>query len=209
MTINKLIKGFKSFRETYYEEQPDFYRLLVEKGQRPKVMVIACSDSRVNPSIIAKADPGELFIVRNVANLVPPYAPDSNYHGTSAAIEFAVRDLKVEHIIVLGHSHCGGIQCLCEGHEDNKEREFIDGWMSIVEQARDDQLEGTAQLRHVEKEAVKISLDNLLSFPWVEQRVAGGTLQLHGWWFDLVAGELLAHEAGHGWKTATGEPSEP
>lgn len=204
MPIDRLIAGFKSFRETYYEEQPDFYRSLVEKGQKPDVMVIACSDSRVNPSIIAKAEPGELFIVRNVANLVPPYEPDSHYHGTSAAIEFAVRDLNVEHIIVLGHSHCGGIRCLCEGHEDAKNREFIDGWMSIVEQARDDSLKGEAQLRNVEREAVKVSLDNLLTFPWVKRRVENGRLKLHGWLFDLEAGELLAHEAGDSWKTMTG-----
>ena len=112
--------GFKSFRETYYEGQPDFFRSLVEKGQNPDIMVIACSDSRVNPSIITNVGPGEVFIVRNVANLVPPFEPDSNYHGTSAAIEFAVRDLNVGHIIVLGHSHCGGIRWLCEGHEDGK-----------------------------------------------------------------------------------------
>lgn len=204
MPIDRLIAGFKSFRETYYEKQPDFYRSLVEKGQKPDVMVIACSDSRVNPSIIAKAEPGELFIVRNVANLVPPYEPDSHYHGTSAAIEFAVRDLNVEHIIVLGHSHCGGIRCLCEGHEDAKNREFIDGWMSIVEQARDDSLKGEAQRRNVEREAVKISLDNLLTFPWVKRRVENGRLKLHGWLFDLEAGELLAHEAGDSWKTMTG-----
>ena len=204
MTIDRLIAGFKSFRETYYDGQPDFYRSLVEKGQRPDVMVIACSDSRVNPSIIAKAEPGELFIVRNVANLVPPYEPDSHYHGTSAAIEFAVRDLNVEHIIVLGHSHCGGIRCLCGGHEDTGNREFIDGWMSIVEQARDDSLDGEAQHRHVEREAVKVSLGNLLTFPWVKRRVEDGRLKLHGWWFDLEVGQLLAHEAENDWKTATG-----
>jgi carbonic anhydrase len=204
MAIDRLISGFKSFRETYYEDRPDFYRLLVEKGQKPEVMIIACSDSRVNPSIIAKADPGELFIVRNVANLVPPYELGSNYHGTSAAIEFAVRDLNVKHIIILGHSHCGGIRCLCEGHEDGKSREFIDDWMSIANKALDGKLEGEAQHRHVEREAVKVSLDNLLSFPWVKSRVEDGRLKLHGWWFDLEAGELLAHEVKDGWKTATG-----
>ena len=204
MPIDRLIAGFKSFRETYYEEQPDFFRSLVEKGQRPDVMAIACSDSRVDPSIIAKAEPGELFIVRNMANLVPPYEPDSHRHGTSAAIEFAVRDLDVGHIIVLGHSHCGGIRYLCEDREDAENREFVDGWMSIVEQARDDRLEGEAHLRHVEREAVKLSMANLLTFPWVIRRVGKGRLKLHGWWFDLEAGELLAHEAGKNWKTLTG-----
>ncbi len=199
MPIDRLIAGFKSFRETYYDEQPDFYRTLVEKGQKPDVMVIACSDSRVNPSIVAKAEPGELFVLRNVANLVPPYEPDSHYHGTSAALEFAVRDLEVAHVIVLGHSHCGGIRCLCEGHGDGEEREFLDGWMSLVERARDDALEGEVRLRHMEREAVKISLANLQTFPWVKRRVEDGRLKLHGWWFDLEAGELLAHQAQGGW----------
>ena len=195
--------GFKSFRETYYEGQPDFFRSLVEKGQNPDIMVIACSDSRVNPSIITNVGPGEVFIVRNVANLVPPFEPDSNYHGTSAAIEFAVRDLNVGHIIVLGHSHCGGIRWLCEGHEDGKKRRFLDGWMSIVEQARNEKLPGDAQLRHVEREAVKVSLDNLLTSPWVKKRVEDERLKLHGWWFDLEVGELLAHEAEDDWKSLT------
>lgn len=203
MSIERLIAGFKSFRETYYEERPDFYRSMIEKGQSPEVMVIACSDSRVNPSIIAKAEPGELFIVRNVANLVPPYEPDSGYHGTSAAIEYAVRDLGIEHIIVLGHSHCGGIRCLCEDHTHDNDREFIDGWMSIVDAARSDELDGEAQLRHVEREAVKVSLGNLLSFPWVKSRVEDGQLNLHGWWFDLKEGELLGYDPEGDWQNLT------
>ncbi|MBT3238761.1 MAG: carbonic anhydrase [Rhodospirillaceae bacterium] len=202
MTIDRLIEGFKSFRDTYYVKQPDFYRNLVENGQSPKVMIIACSDSRVNPSILAKADPGELFIVRNVANLVPPYAPDSNYHGTSAAIEFAVRDLNIEHVIILGHSHCGGIRGLCEGHADGKGREFIDAWMSIVDEAKNKDLEGEDRHRHVEREAVKISLGNLMSFPWIKRRVDDGRMKLHGWWFDLEVGELLAYAPEDGWKPA-------
>ena len=115
MAINRLIESFKNFREEYYDRQPEIYRSLVELGQSPDVMIIACSDSRVNPSIIAKAKPGELFILRNIANLVPPYQADNNYHGTGAAIEFAVCDLGVDDIIVLWHSHCGGIRCLCDG----------------------------------------------------------------------------------------------
>ena len=199
MTINRLIEGFKSFRSSYYDEQPDFYQDLIENGQKPDVMVIACSDSRVNPSIIATAKPGELFIVRNVANLVPPYEPDSRYHGTSAAIEFAVRDLKVSHIIVLGHSHCGGIQCLCDGHVGGESREFIQDWVSIVDEAKDENLEGAEQYRHVEREAVRISLDNLMSFPWLVDRVKAGNLELHGWMFDLSAGDLLARQDGGDW----------
>jgi carbonic anhydrase len=199
MAIERLIAGFRNFREVYYDGQPEFYRSLVEKGQSPDVMVIACSDSRVNPSIIAKAEPGELFIVRNVANLVPPYKPDSSYHGTSAAIEFAVRDLGVGHIIVLGHSHCGGIRCLCEGNERSNRREFIDGWMSIVDHAINFELKGEKLHRHVEKEAVKISTNNLLSFPWIKDRVVSGCLEIHGWWFDLEAGDLLSYSEKTEW----------
>ena len=199
MAIERLIAGFRNFRELYYDGQPEFYRSLVEKGQSPDVMVIACSDSRVNPSIIAKAEPGELFIVRNVANLVPPYEPDSSYHGTSAAIEFAVRDLGVGYIIVLGHSYCGGIRCLCEGNERSNRREFIDGWMSIVDHAINLELKGEKLHRHVEKEAVKISMNNLLSFPWIKDRVVSGGLKIHGWWFDLEAGDLLSYSEKTEW----------
>jgi carbonic anhydrase len=201
MTIERLIAGFKDFREAYYDRQPEFYRSLVELGQSPDVMVIACSDSRVNPSIIAKAEPGELFIVRNVANLVPPYKPDSSYHGTSAAIEFAVRDLGVGHIIVLGHSHCGGIRCLCDGAKGSNSREFIDGWMSIVDHAVNPELKGAKLYRHVEKEAVTISTNNLLSFPWVKKRVVSGELKIHGWWFDLEAGDLLSSAQKGEWSS--------
>ena len=169
--------------------------------ERRRRLLVGCRDRRRFHHDEIRA---ELFIVRNVANLVPPYKPDSNYHGTSAAIEFAVRNLNVQHIIVLGHSHCGGIRFLCESRKGDEKREFIESWMSIVEQARDDGLAGEAQHRQAEREAVKVSLSNLLSFPWVKDRVEDEQLKLHGWWFDLKAGKLLAHEAEEGWKTAAG-----
>ncbi len=203
MPIEKLIEGFKSFRETYYDKQPEVYRALVTKGQRPDVMVIACSDSRVNPSILTRAEPGEIFIVRNVANLVPPYEPDSHYHGTSAAIEFAVRDLKVRHIVVLGHSHCGGIQRLCRKNPVNEHREFIDSWVSIVDTARAANEDQEAGMRNMEKKAIEVSLNNLMTFPWVEQLVNDRKLELHGWWFDLEVGELLASDGANNWKKLT------
>ena len=199
MPIQRLIDGFKAFREEYYGNRPDFFRGLVERGQSPDVMVIACSDSRVNPSIIAKAEPGELFVVRNVANLVPPYEPDSNYHGTSAAIELAVRDLKVQDIVVLGHSHCAGIKRLCEDEDKFKERHFVNTWMSIIRHADDDRFKGEERLRHVEREAVKKSLNNLLTFPWLNERVENGTLTLHGWLFDLEQGVLRRHAPPDTW----------
>jgi|TARA_Y100000031_G_C8061003_1_gene310619 carbonic anhydrase len=209
MVINRLIAGFRSFRETYYDSRPEFYQRLVEKGQHPVAMVIACSDSRVNPSIIAGTEPGELFIVRNVANLVPPYEPDGRHHGTSTAIEFAVRDLGVADIIVLGHSHCGGVRYLCESDGGAGEHEFMASWMSIAQEARDESLEGEARLRHAERETVKISLQNLLTFPWIADRVAEGRLGLHGWWFDLAAGDLLIHEVGGEWKSLASAPQYP
>ena len=208
MTLNRLIDGFKSFRETYFEKNPEFYKSLVSEGQHPEVMVIACSDSRVNPSIIASANPGELFIVRNVANLVPPYEPDGTYHGTSAAIEFAVRDLNVKHSVVLGHTHGGGIRRLCEGSNGTNRREFIDDWLAIARQAIDGSLKDEDQLRHVEQEAVKISLDKLRSFPWVKRKVEDKQMELHGWLFDLEAGELRAYEANDMWETIAGQKLE-
>ncbi len=201
MAIDSLIENFKSFRKTYFDEQPDFFRNLVENGQHPETMVIACSDSRINASIFGTAKPGELFIVRNVANLVPPYEPDGKRHGTSAAVEYAVRDLKVKHIVVLGHSHCGGIKFLCDGAQGDERREFLEGWMSTVASALDDTLRGEGRYRHAEREAVKVSLTNLMTFPWVAARVETGDLELHGWLFDLKAGRLMAHTP-KGWAQA-------
>lgn len=193
--IDRLVAGFRGFHALYYEQRPERIRDLVERGQKPKVLMIACSDSRVDPAIVTNAEPGELFIVRNVANLVPPYAPDGNYHGTSAALEFAVRDLKVEHIVVLGHSACGGIRALMNAARDgdNPGREFIGPWVSICEGAC-----GHDHSEDVEREAIKISLKNLMSFPWVEERVNNGDLDLYGWWFQIESGNLwqLNRETG-------------
>lgn len=200
MPIQRLIDGFKAFREEYYGRRPDFFQRLVEQGQSPDVMLIACSDSRVSPSIITKAEPGELFVVRNVANLVPPFQPGSSYHGTGAAIEFAVRDLKVQDIIVLGHSYCGGIRRLCDNHDEIKDRHFLDSWMSIIQVADKDEIQGEERLRYVEREAVKISLNNLLTFPWLRDRVDFGDLKLHGWLFDLEAGKLLSYVLPDSWE---------
>mgnify|MGYP001378835657 FL=1 len=146
-----------------------------------------------------------MFIVRNVANLVPPYEPDSRYHGTSAALEYAVRDLAVSHIIVLGHSHCGGIRRLLEGDKAEEAREFIDGWMLIADLARGGGLNDEAAIRAAERNAVTVSLTNLLTFPWVRDRVYDDKLKLHGWWFDLEAGELLEHKTGGAWTALIGQ----
>jgi carbonic anhydrase len=163
-------------------------------------MVISCCDSRVDPGLIFNAAPGEIFTLRNVANLVPPYSPDGNYHGTSAAIEFAVRSLEVEHIIVLGHAGCGGIRALLGAHEGD----FIGPWMRMAEPARDAALALVGDTdpellqRTCEHETVKISLANLALFPWVRERVQAGKLTLHGWYFNIERGELLTVESPSG-----------
>jgi carbonic anhydrase len=203
MSIDQLISGYKSFHQDYYLERPEFYKNLVKNGQSPETMIIACSDSRVSPSIMSKADPGEIFMVRNVANLIPPYDKDSIHHGTNACIEFAVRDLGVLNIIVLGHSHCGGIKRLCDRSENDAKREFIDSWVSIAEKALDTNLEGDNKYRYVERRAIEISLENLLTFPWLKKKCEAGELELHGCLFDLESGKLFTRGVDNDWTTIT------
>lgn len=193
--IEKLIAGFRAFRAVYFEQRPELFESL-NRGQNPKVLVVACSDSRVDPAILTNAAPGELFVIRNVANLVPPHQPDQNYHGTSAALEFAVRDLKVDHIIVLGHSRCGGIQALCSSESGNPmvDRDFINNWVSIAKGACCGG-DGAPDNADTERRSILRSLDNLRSFPWIAEREKAGDLTLHGWWFHLEKGELWAHDA--------------
>ncbi|MBI1621779.1 carbonic anhydrase [Aquamicrobium zhengzhouense] len=210
--INHLVEGVKTFKSTNYGQELDMMRKLVEEGQSPATLIISCSDSRVDPALLTGAKPGELFTVRNVANLVPPYAPGASLHGTGAAIEYAVRDLKVDHIVVLGHAHCGGIKALIAGAAGNRmERDFINDWMDIALDATELKVnDPTAEsgrrtvtlewLQHntflVERSAIMNSIRNLMSYPWLRDRVETGTLQLHGWWFDLETGDL--------WKTQPG-----
>jgi len=189
-TIATLLAGFKVFKAQYFEHRPRLFRFLIERGQQPDTMLIACSDSRVDPAILLNAEPGELFIARNVANLVPPYEPDGHYHGTSSALEFAVLDLQVKQIVVLGHSQCGGINALRRFSSGQPaKREFIAAWVTIA----DDALNvdgGETDAAKVEQAAIRVSLRNLLSFPWIAERVARGELTLHGWWFDIERGQL-------------------
>ncbi|HLZ66401.1 MAG TPA: carbonic anhydrase [Aliidongia sp.] len=189
--MERLIEGYRRFRETYWAEHKEVFEALAA-GQSPRAMVITCADSRVDPQLIFDAKPGEIFCVRNVANLVPPYAPDSDHHGTSAALEFAVRSLKVEHVIVLGHAQCGGIRALLQGGEQG---DFIGRWMEIAAPARERALAAAATAdetaQHLcECESIRITIDNLMTFPWVAERVQAGLLHLHGWHFDFERGEL-------------------
>jgi carbonic anhydrase len=190
--MQRLIEGFHRFRQGYHAEQRDLYERLAAEGQRPRAMVIACADSRVDPERLFQAAPGELFVLRNVANLMPPYQPDSHYHGASAAVEFGVKGLEVEDLVVLGHAHCGGVAALLQGAEADP-TDFIGNWMSIAAPARAVAAaapEGHAH-RLCEHETIRISLRNLRTFPWIRERIAAGRLRLHGCWFDLASGELI------------------
>lgn len=188
--MRTLLDGYKRFRENGWPGQRAVYEKLAT-GQKPKALMLACVDSRVDPATIFDAGPGEILIVRNVANLVPPYAPDSAYHGTSAALEFAVRVLEVPDIIVLGHGQCGGVAALLNGAPDTAQ-DFVAPWMQIASQARVEAMKMPEQDRQncCEHEVIKISLKNLMTFPWIAERVEVGTLTLHGAWFAIKSGTL-------------------
>ena len=197
--LERFIAGFRTFQKDYFGSENSQFETL-KQGQSPKTMIIGCSDSRVDPAILTNCAPGDIFTVRNVANLVPPYEEDGGRHGVSAALEFAVCHLEVEHIIVLGHSQCGGINALMAGNCGGKGDSFISSWMSIATPVRKKVLAELAgkdpqlQQRAAEQASILLSLENLHSFPWIDQRVTAGTLSLHGWYFELHAGELLEYQ---------------
>lgn len=197
--IKKLITGFARFRSKYFDDQPALFEKLSRQGQAPHIMVIACCDARVDPAIITDSDPGDLFVVRNVANLVPPCETGGGYHGTSAALEFAVCGLKVSHIVVLGHSHCGGVHTLLQG-ANTQQGDFIGPWMALAEgacqrvNASQAHASEMARQRACEQAVVRVSLKNLQTFPWIRERVERGDLRLHGWYFDIDGGDLLCYD---------------
>ena len=190
--MERLIKGYHRFRRDIWPERRRVFEELADDGQQPRVMVISCADSRVDPGMIFDAGPGELFVVRNVAALVPPYAPDGAYHGTSAALEFGVRVLKVRDIVVMGHGLCGGVRALLEGAPPEAS-DFIAPWIGLAARARERAMaapEGEERQRLGEWETVRLSLDNMMGFPWIAERVASGDLTLRGTHFDIRSGEL-------------------
>jgi carbonic anhydrase len=196
-----LIQRYHGWKATTWDENRAWYRRLAEDGQRPRAMVISCCDSRVHVTSIFGADQGEFFIHRNIANLVPPHAPDGLQHGTSAAVEYAVTTLKVAHLIVVGHSSCGGVKgChdMCSGHAPELEEKssFVGRWMDILrpgyERIRD--LPEAERLRALEKQAVLISLENLMTFPFVAQAVDAGEMTIHGLWNDIGEGTLEQYD---------------
>lgn len=198
--VDKLMQGYRRYRDGSYEQSRPLIEDLVSKGQRPEVAVIACSDSRVDPAILFQVDPGDLFMVRNVANLVPPMEEEGTYHGTSAALEFAVLGLGVKHIIVLGHAHCGGIKLMMDPDPYDSAFKFVPAWVSMLNAAHR-RVRATmanasieARTRACEQNAVLVSLENLTTFPWVRDRIDAGELQLHGWYVDIAGPDLCGYD---------------
>jgi len=193
-----LLQRYQGWKATTYTENSAWYRRLATEGQRPRAMVISCCDSRVHVTSIFGADQGEFFIHRNIANLVPPYEPDGDHHGTSAAVEYAVNVLQVAHLVVLGHSRCGGVQgCLdmCEGRAPELEEKtsFVGRWMDILRPKYDEVAslpDDGAKSRRLEQLAVVTSMENLMTFPFVESRVNDGSLSIHGLWTDIAEGSM-------------------
>ncbi len=204
MTLpQRLIDGYRAFAAGRLKTEQARFRELAERGQAPEIMVIGCCDSRVSPEVIFDARPGELFVVRNVANLVPPYAPDAGHHGVSAALEFACMALKVKHVVVLGHARCGGVRAYAEHASPLSPGDFIGHWMALIAPAAA-RIEPRAQesfadyLARLEQAAIGHSLDNLMTFPWLRQRVERGELATHGAYFDVATGILSARDPATG-----------
>jgi carbonic anhydrase len=199
----RLIDGYSAFRSERLPHEQTRFRELAEHGQSPEVMVIGCCDSRVSPEVIFDVGPGELFVARNIANLVPPYTPDSTQRAMSAALEFAVQALKVKHIVVLAHAQCGGIRAYAEEAEPLSPGDFIGNWMSLIEPAakavgpRGDR-SFTEYVTALEQTAAVKTLDNLMTFPYVRRRVKAGELQLHAAYFGVATGDLWVYEPASG-----------
>ncbi len=199
----RLIDGYTTFLSDRLPVEQTRFSDLAERGQSPEIMVIGCCDSRVSPEVIFDARPGELFVARNVANLVPPYQPDSNQHGVSAALEFAVQALKVKHIVVLAHAKCGGIHAFAERGEPLSPGDFIGHWMSLIKPAGEavgprGETPLADYLTRLEQASAVKTLDNLLTFPWVKGRVESGQLALHAAYFGVATGQLSVHDRASG-----------
>ena len=200
---SQLIEGYRSFLHGRLRAEQDRYRELAHSGQSPQVMMIGCCDSRCSPEVIFNSRPGEMFVVRNIANLVPPYAPDTQAHGVSAALEFGVMALKVKDIVVLGHAQCGGIRAFAEDAEPLTPGDFIGNWMKLMapaaakvgprgERSMDD------YLRLLEQENVALSLDNLMTFPRLRAMVERDEVTLHGAYFGVATGQLSVRNRATG-----------
>lgn len=199
-----LLQGYSRFMSGRYAEESARYRALAETGQKPTTLIIACCDSRAAPETIFNAGPGELFVIRNVANLVPPYAPDGEYHSTSAALEFAVQSLRVKHVVVMGHGRCGGISAALDpAAEPLSPGDFIGRWMSLLapvaKEIQDSTLLTSGERQTaLERISIRNSIANLRTFPCVKILEDKGKLRLHGAWFDISSGELWVMDPNSG-----------
>lgn len=187
-TFKKILNGYHLFREKYASGDNSVMQYLSHHGQQPEIMVVSCCDSRVDPAVILQCDPGDLFVVRNVANIIPPYEKDEAHHGTSAALEFGICFLKVKHLILLGHSQCGGIQALLNSHGSNH-NDFIQNWVSLIK-LRNASVTNPDQYAQL---ALHQSLQNCLTFPWISDKVNQKTLIVHLWFFDVKQGKIFTY----------------
>jgi carbonic anhydrase len=203
--LDRLLAGYRRFRAETWPADRARYQALSEQGQRPQSLIVSCSDSRVDPATVFCAAPGELFVIRNVAGIVPPYQPDGGCHGTSAALEFGVRVLRVARIVVLGHAQCGGVRAMVEGAPPEA-ADFVAPWMQAASAGLPAATSATASreeiLAKAELAVVRASLANLMSFPWIAQAVRDETLNLHGMQFDIHTG-VLAHVGKKGLEPVT------
>lgn len=200
---SQLIDGYRAFLVSRLRHEQDRYRGLAETGQSPQVMVIGCCDSRVSPEVIFDARPGELFVVRNVANIVPPYAPDGRAHGVSAALEFGVAALKVKHIVILGHAQCGGVKAFVDDSEPLTPGDFIGNWMRLMTPAADrigprGALAPAEYLVRLEQANVVNSIENLMTFPRLGKMIENGQVAVHGAYFGVATGQLSVRDEASG-----------
>ena len=207
-----LLQGYQSFKSGRFAQERERYRSLAHQGQKPETLVIACCDSRVAPETIFNALPGEIFVIRNVANLVPPYSPDGDYHSTSAALEFAVQSLKVKNIVVLGHGRCGGVKAALDpAAEPLSPGDFIGKWMDLLAPAAQSiagntWMTGAERQTALERISIRHTIENLRSFPCVSILEEKGRLGLHGAWFDISQGELWVMDKDSGDFHRSAEP---
>ena len=203
--VSVFLKGFRRFQHHYFDRNPELFDRLFTEGQRPRALMVSCCDSRCDPGVLTDSEPGDMFVVRNVANLVPPYIQATSYAGTTSAIAFAICNLKVEHVIVMGHARCGGIRALMENKPPGcDEEQLIAKWLGIAADARQrvlKELPGKSQevqARACEQASILKSLENLMSYPWISRRVNEGKLALHGWYFDMENGTLMQYDSDAG-----------
>ncbi|WP_137939083.1 carbonic anhydrase [Chitinivorax sp. B] len=202
--LSKFLQGFQRFKQKYFADDKALYERLTQEGQKPSTLVIGCCDARVDPALITDCAPGDMFVIRNVANLVPPREVGPTNQGVSAALEFGVSVLNVERIIVLGHAHCGGIAALMKDDMGSASAGYLARWIGIAEPARQRVWEEFGerpieeQIRACELASILVSLNNLLTFPWIRERVEQGQLNLHGWYFDFEQGDLLGYHPPSG-----------